>query len=197
MPERKTPEQRLIPVHCAFDEMQNVDAMVPNPRNPNEHSEQQIALLAKIIKGQGWRRPITVSKRSGFVVAGHARLSAALLLGTEQAPVDLQDYENEAAEWADLIADNRIAELAERNSVMLKDLMNELDSTDFDMDFTGFDDVAWEEMQKRFDGEKNSDRQEEIDEQYFILIECENEPEQVQKLTELTEAGYTCRALLS
>ena len=49
-----------IPVHCAHDEIVDVEALVPNPRNPNRHSDEQIRLLAKIIKHQGWRAPITV-----------------------------------------------------------------------------------------------------------------------------------------
>jgi hypothetical protein len=51
-----------------------VESVVGNPRNPNVHPERQIELLAKIISAQGWRAPITVSTRSGFVVRGHGRL---------------------------------------------------------------------------------------------------------------------------
>lgn len=94
-----------IPVHCSFDEIANVASLVPNPRNPNTHPEKQIQLLAKIIKNQGWRAPITVSKRSGFIVRGHGRLLAAQFLGVDQVPVDRQDYATEAEEWADLIAE--------------------------------------------------------------------------------------------
>src|SRR5690606_2134297 len=110
----------------------------PNPRNPNQHSDKQIDLLAKIIKHQGWRVPITVSKRSGFVVRGHGRLLAAQKLGIEKVPVDFQDYVNEAEEWADLIADNRIAELSQMDNEMLKDLLEELDTGEIDMELTGF-----------------------------------------------------------
>ena len=102
----------MVAVHCAFDEMMPIESVIPNPRNPNTHPDKQIKLLAKIINTQGWRAPITVSKRSGFIVRGHGRLLAAQLLNLETVPVDLQDYESEAAEWADLIADNRLAELA-------------------------------------------------------------------------------------
>lgn len=55
------PEASSIPVYCAFDEIIDVAELVPNPRNPNKHPESQIQLLAKIIKAQGWRAPITVS----------------------------------------------------------------------------------------------------------------------------------------
>ncbi|HHY48109.1 MAG TPA: hypothetical protein GX506_12520 [Firmicutes bacterium] len=39
--------------------------------------------------------------------------------------MDRQDYATEADEWADLIADNRLQELAEMDGTMLKDLLEE------------------------------------------------------------------------
>ncbi|MCP4953431.1 MAG: ParB N-terminal domain-containing protein, partial [Proteobacteria bacterium] len=85
-----------IEAHCAFDKEVDVVDLVPHPRNPNKHSDKQIALLAKIIGNQGWRNPIVVSERSGFIVAGHGRLGAARVLNVEKVPVDLQAFENEA-----------------------------------------------------------------------------------------------------
>ena len=125
-------------IHCSFDEMVDLVALVPHPRNPNTHPDRQIQLLAKIIEHQGWRVPITVSKRSGFIIRGHGRLMAAQLLGLEQAPVDYQDYSTEAEEWADLIADNRIAELAKIDEDELAKLMAELSDGDLDMELTGY-----------------------------------------------------------
>ena len=94
-----------IPIFCAHTELVDIEKLVPNPRNPNRHPESQISLLAKIIKGQGFRNPIVVSKRSGFVIKGHGRLDAAKLLEMSAVPVDFQDYESEAAEWADMVSD--------------------------------------------------------------------------------------------
>jgi hypothetical protein len=127
------------PCWCRHDDAVDVTELVPNPRNPNKHPDKQIALLAKIIRAQGWRQPITVSNRSGFVVKGHGRLEAARLLGAELVPVERQDYATEAAEYADLIADNRIAELAEPDQGMLDDLLGDTMFDGFDMDLTGFD----------------------------------------------------------
>lgn len=135
-----------VKVHCAYDEMVDIAKVVPNPRNPNTHSDKQIELLAKIIDYQGWRAPITVSKRSGFVVRGHGRLLAAEALGLEKVPVDYQDYANEAEEWADLIADNRLAELSELDNEMLKDLIQEIDSGEIDLTLTGYDEDAIESL---------------------------------------------------
>jgi len=128
-----------IPVHCAHARLADVTELVANPRNPNKHGDAQVALLAKIIRHQGWRAPITISKRSGFIVSGHGRLQAAILLQVEQVPVDEQDFATEADEWAHLVADNRIAELAETDGAMLKDILGDLDTGAYDMDVTGFD----------------------------------------------------------
>ena len=127
-----------VQIHCAYTEVIDPALLTPNPRNPNHHPKKQIELLAKIIQSQGWRAPVTVSKRSGFVVRGHGRLQAALLLGCK-VPVDRQEYASEAEEWADLIADNRIAELAEIDNDELVGLLHDLDGMDFDTDLTGCD----------------------------------------------------------
>ena len=128
-----------IDVHCAFTRLADIAELIPNPRNPNKHGDRQIALLAKIIRHQGWRSPVVVSKRSGFVVSGHGRLEAAKLLQVEKVPVDFQDFDSDADEWAHLVADNRIAELAEIDDNVLNGLLAELQTTATDMDFTGFD----------------------------------------------------------
>lgn len=125
-------------VHCAHTEMVGIEAIVPNPRNPNTHPKNQIALLAKIIRAQGWRAPITVSRRSGFIVRGHGRYLAARQLGCEVVPVDYQDYATEAEEWADLIGDNKIAELSEANDYLLIKMLNDIKTADIDMAMTGF-----------------------------------------------------------
>ena len=127
-----------IPVFCRHDKMVDPAGLVSNPRNPNKHPESQIEILSRVIKTQGWRSPIVVSKRSGFIVKGHGRLAAAMLLAAKLVPVEFQEYETEASEWADLIADNRIAELSETNNDELKNLMLELRDKGFDLDLTGF-----------------------------------------------------------
>lgn len=128
-----------IPVYCAFDEIVPLEDMKPNPKNPNQHPDDQIELLAKIIQAQGWRAPVTVSTLSGMIVRGHGRYMAAQLIGCP-VPVDFQHYENEDAELADLLADNRIAELAEIDNDMLADIMASFE--DIDLDLTGYDDDA-------------------------------------------------------
>lgn len=127
-----------VPVFCAHDAIVDVTKLVPNPKNPNQHPDNQIQLLGRIIRQAGWRQPITVSKRSGFIVKGHGRLAAALLEGMKEAPVDYQNYTTEAEEYADLVADNRIAELAETDNKLLADIFAEIDTGEIPMEMTGY-----------------------------------------------------------
>jgi len=115
-----------IDVWCAFDELVAIPDLKPNPRNPNNHPSKQVALLAKNIGYFGWRHPISVSRRSGFIVAGHGRLMAAQELGVQLVPVDYQYFASEADEMAVLISDNALPELAETDEEGLKALLKEL-----------------------------------------------------------------------
>lgn len=116
----------------------DIDKLVPNPKNNNIHSEEQIERLAKLIKHHGFRNPLVVSNRSGFVLAGHGRIEAAKLAGLSELPVIYQDFENEAQEYTYLTSDNEIARWAELDMDSLKENLEELDlDDDFDMDLLG------------------------------------------------------------
>ena len=127
-----------VPVFCAHDEIIAIEKLIPNPKNPNKHPDEQIQLLGRIIRQAGWRQPITVSTRSGFIVKGHGRLMAAQLEGLTEAPVDYQNYASEAEEYADLTADNRIAELSEIDQKMLADIFADIDTGEIPMELTGY-----------------------------------------------------------
>lgn len=133
-----------IPVYCAFDKIVDIAEVTPNPKNPNTHPPEQIELLAKIIQGQGWRAPVTVSTLSGMVVRGHGRLMAAQLLGLDAVPVDYQNYASEDDELADLLADNKISELSEIDNKKLAEAFANIDLEIINEGLTGFsaDEVA-------------------------------------------------------
>lgn len=100
-------------VRCSFQQMVPISELRPHPRNRNRHPPDQIQRLAKIIEHQGWRRPVRVSKLSGWVTAGHGAIEAAKLGGQKKVPVDFQEYENEDQEYADCVADNSISSWAD------------------------------------------------------------------------------------
>lgn len=124
----------MVEIKCAHTELVDIDKLIPNPKNPNKHPDNQIELLSKIIRQQGMRAPVVVSKRSGFITKGHGRLEALKRIeGVRDVPVDYQDYENEAMEYADMVADNKIAELAKTDLSQVIDDVKLLDLPDLDL----------------------------------------------------------------
>jgi len=126
-----------VPNHTGCP-VQPLEKFRPHPMNPILHPPGQINLLANILEYQGWRNPIVVSELSGYIVAGHGRLAAAIQLGLDVAPISSQKFTDEAQEIAHMLADNRIAELAIKNLNNLKDLVLHIDTGAFNMDLTGF-----------------------------------------------------------
>ncbi len=116
--------------------MVSIDSLIPSPKNNNKHPKEQKDRLKKIIKNTGFRVPIEVSNRSGFVTCGHLRLECAKELGMQEVPVIYQDFKDEATEYAHLTAENEIARWAELDMDMVKIEMKDLD---FDMDFLGIE----------------------------------------------------------
>lgn len=127
-------------IKCLYEELLPLHKIIENPKNPNQHFPEKIKILANNIDYQGIRWPIIISKRSGFVVAGHGRLLAAQLLGYDSYPVVFQDFESEAQEYEFLVADNKLAELSETNESKIKEELKLL--PDVKMEMLGFEDQA-------------------------------------------------------
>ncbi len=100
-------------IHCAYDSVVPIPELKLHPKNRNVHPQEQLDRLAKILDYQGWRYPVKVSKRSGYVTSGHGRIEAAKINKWHQIPVSFQEYESDEQEYADLTADNAIASWAE------------------------------------------------------------------------------------
>lgn len=174
--------------NCAYTELVSVSKLVPNPKNANKHSAEQIERLAKIIDFQGQRSPIVVSKRSGFITKGHGRLMAMQKLGWENVAVDYQDYLSEAQEYADVIADNEIARWAELDKELVLKEMKVLDLGDFDLlglkDFNILEPII------------ENEKEIEINFNYKIEIDCSNEDAQKNLSQELEDRGFKVRLLI-
>ena len=135
----------IIPIH----------KLVLNPKNNNKHPKEQIERLAQLIEFQGFRNPVVVSNRTGFVVAGHGRIEAAKKLGIKDVPVMFQDFENEAQEYAYLTSDNAIAAWAELDLSAVNTEMLDL-GPDFDIDLLGIKDFVIEPIEK-FEAQSDED----------------------------------------
>jgi len=135
-----------IPVYCAHDDLLSPSALKPCPSNPNKHPDEQIRLLAKNIKHLGRRHPITVSNRSGQIVAGHARRLAAMQLGVSECPVDYQDFESEEAEHLVLLSDNVLSELSELDMPSSVEMLVNIDAGDIDLELSGWSQAELERI---------------------------------------------------
>ena len=125
----------MIEIKCTQENLRLIPIIevVPNPRNNNRHSIEQINYLAKLIKAHGFREPLLISNRSGFLIAGHGRLEAAKLLWMETIPAIFQDFASEAEEYQHMTADNEIARWAELDYQNVYDTLKEIPEIDTEL----------------------------------------------------------------
>lgn len=131
-----------------------LDSIRPNPKNRNDHSQEQIERLAKIIEFQGFRNPLIVSNRSGYLIAGHGRLLAAKKLGMEVVPAMFQDFETEEQEYAAGVSDNSVASWAELDLKGIHLDLGELGP--FDLDLLGIKDFQFEPDPEKNNGDEDA-----------------------------------------
>ena len=108
-----------------------------HPNNPKVHNDNQIRLIEKSIKKFGYTNPVILSA-DGTILAGHARVKAAIQMGQDTIPCIRTKLTGKDAD-AYLIADNRLTELAQYDRDVLSDLLSDLPKDLVDL--TGFDTV--------------------------------------------------------
>ena len=148
----------------------DINALIPNPKNNNKHPKEQIERLAQLIKYQGFRNPLVVSKRSGFVLCGHGRIEAAKLAGLKQVPVMFQDFESEAQEYAYLTSDNAIASWAELDLSMVTEQLTEFGPEFINLELLGIQSI--ESLKDVFFEEGTVDDQGQLDQKQ--MTKCPN-----------------------
>ncbi len=167
-------------------QMVPISKLVRHPRNPNVHTPEQIERLADIIEFQGWRYPVKVSTRSGFVTSGHGRMDAAELRGWKEAPVSFQEYENEAQEYADIVSDNAIAEWSELDLARINTDIIEL-GPDFDIDQLGMKDFMLDISEHELD-EKQKDSEKE--KSHTLIVNLPTEEDMIEVYNDLLSRGF-------
>ena len=111
-----------------------------NRRNARSHSDRQIQQIVASMREFGWLVPIVIDEED-TVLAGHGRLRAAPLLNIETVPTIQVKHLTPERKRAFMLADNRLAELAEWDKELLTIELNELSGLEIDFDFevTGFE----------------------------------------------------------
>lgn len=111
----------------------------PRPANPRTHSRAQVKQIVASIQEFGFINPVLLDGSNG-IVAGHARVEAAVSLGMADVPTVRVDHLSPAQIRAYVIADNRLAEKAGWNRDLLALELQELSiEPNFDVTVTGFD----------------------------------------------------------
>ncbi|MGA8769530.1 MAG: ParB N-terminal domain-containing protein, partial [Rhodomicrobium sp.] len=112
----------------------------PDPRNARVHSKKQIRQIARSIESFGFNMPILIDGENN-IVAGHARVLAAKLLGLAEVPAVRLEHLTEAQRRAFAIADNRLTEIASWDDRLLGETLKELAILDLDfaLEATGFE----------------------------------------------------------
>jgi len=157
-------------IHCKYDELVEPKKLKVHPNNRNKHSKEQIERLAKLYEYHGIRHPVIVSKRSGYIVAGHGRKAAAHDLGMKEFPVVYQDFDSDEAEYAFIQADNAIALWAELDLSGINSDLPEL-GPDFDIDMLGIKNFNID--LPNFEPGTESD-QGKLDEKKPLITQCPN-----------------------
>ena len=118
----------------------SVDALKANPHNARTHSPKQIRQIANSLEQFGFINPILLDS-NGVMIAGHGRLAAAKQLGLREVPTIRIDDLSPDQVRAYVIADNRLAELADWDTELLATELAYLSDLDIDFDptITGFE----------------------------------------------------------
>ena len=121
-------------------EYRSPDHLKLRPGNPRTHSEAQIRQLMRSIEHFGFTNPVLVDQNMNLI-AGHGRVEAATRLGLKRVPVICLAEMSEADIRAYVIADNRLAEKAGWDDVLLAAEFQYLSDLeiDFDLTLTGFE----------------------------------------------------------
>ncbi len=137
-----------------------LDAVRPNPRNPRRHHHRQIRQLVHVIERLGFNVPLLIDC-DGNLLAGHARYEAAQRLGLSELPTIRLEHLDAHQAQAFLLADNRLAELAEWDEELLAAHLKELTLVlDFEVELSGFDmgevDLRIESLEAKADAKPES-----------------------------------------
>lgn len=163
--------------------------IIPYENNPR-NNKASIDRVAASIKEFGFKVPIVIDS-AGVIAAGHTRYEAAKKLGWEQVPCIVADDLTPEQIKGFRLADNKVGESSEWDFDKLGEELDEI--FDIDMEQFGFD-INVDEIAGETDRDF-SDTSFNYQEQYGVIVMCENESDQEKVYNELTEKGYSCKVV--
>jgi hypothetical protein len=170
--------------------------LVPHELNPRRHTAAQREALAELYREVGFARSLLSYELPDGrlkLIDGHLRQALDPDMEVDVEVLDVNDAEARAL----LLSLDPLARLAEYDTAALDELRR-LTDTESDALAELWDTIAraGEEVRRTLDAARAA-CEEAVPEQYLILVECADEPEQVRLLQRFQSEGLTCRALLS
>lgn len=121
----------------------------PHPRNPRVHpapGDPQWAVL-KASLAHDYFDPIVWNQRNGMLVSGHLRTKVLRESGFTEADCVVVDYD-EATHVARMLAANKLQ--GQDDMAAIKDLLQDIDTGEFDMALSGYDEKDIENLMTQF-----------------------------------------------
>lgn len=153
-----------------------IDKVKPYDKNPR-NNDDAVEATANSIKEFGWQQPIVVDK-DGVIIVGHTRLKAAKKLNMDQVPVTVAENLTDEQVKAYRLADNKTGELADWESKMLNEELDEI--LNIDMEQFGFEPEEDEEIEEEPEVEFSQELNEENN---YIVLKFDNSVDWQQVIT--------------
>ncbi len=123
----------------------DINDPILDPRNAREHPEENLDQIKLSLLRYGQCKPVVVNRRTGIIEAGNGMVQAARELGWKRIAVSRADHSEQDAMGYGLM-DNKSGLSSTWNLPNLKDVLESLDTGDFDMRFTGFSEKEIEDL---------------------------------------------------
>lgn len=115
----------------------DIKTIKTDPKNARKHNDRNLETIKKSLEAYGQRKPIVVNAQNDTIEAGNGLYLAAKALGWETIAV-VYVNDSEVTSKAYGIMDNQSALLSEWDLPTLKDLLQEVDDNNVDIELTGF-----------------------------------------------------------
>ena len=175
-----------------------VESLQQDPENVRTHDRRSLKSVAASLDRFGQRTPIVT--RNGFVIAGNARLSAAITLGWTHIACVSADGDDDSTARLYAITDNRTSDLSEFDMSGLAAVLSTLKDEDLDLSALGWTD---KELNKILDldpldeDDSTGSSKESLDYIFKLVITCDDEDHQAQLFEKLRGEGLKCQMLMS
>jgi hypothetical protein len=113
-----------------LEETVAINSLVENPRNPQQHPEDQIVRLAASLTARGQYKPLLARRVNRMLIAGHGVRLAMLKLGWTTARVVFWDIDQGTADRV-MLGDNRLGEGSTPDEDRVAELLREIPNTDW------------------------------------------------------------------